>query len=202
LPPLRRQYSNRGGSPPESDAQARGCREFLTDIRDGFAYSWNNRPIRAVIILLAAINLTLIGPVVIGGSVLAETHFGGARTFGLIISSWGLGGFVGAIAQIAGTSGRTALIGASAVMGRILRSAFALLPWFWRSISSWPFQLDRGDHYHRFRFNREKGCGGASWGLRGSGYRLSRPRTDASSSAPGSRPSSFRPGPRFWWRRC
>ena len=118
------------GSPPESDAQARGCRDFLTDIRDGFAYSWNNRPIRAVIVLLAAINLTLIGPVVIGGSVLAETHFGGARTFGLIISSWGLGGFIGAIAAGISPVRRvgTALIGASAVMGAGILSIGFLPP--------------------------------------------------------------------------
>lgn len=107
------------GAPAEGGGTARGCRDFLTEIRDGFAYSWENRSIRVVIALLAAINLTLIGPVVVGGSILADTHFDGARSFGLIISSWGLGGLIGAIAAGMSQVRRAgiALIGASAVMG-------------------------------------------------------------------------------------
>jgi MFS family permease len=104
---------------PAQDGPARGCREFLADIRDGFSYAWHNRSVRAVIILLAAINLTLIGPVVIGGSIMADAHYSGARSFGLIISSWGLGGFVGALAAGVSAVRRAgaALIVASAVMG-------------------------------------------------------------------------------------
>jgi hypothetical protein len=117
------------GAPERDGSKARGFLDFLTDIRDGFAYSWNNRSIRAVVWLLAVINLTLIGPVVVGGSVLADTYFGGARSFGLIISSWGLGGFIGAI--VAGVSkvrrAGMALIGASAVMGAGILT-FGLLP--------------------------------------------------------------------------
>jgi MFS family permease len=97
----------------------RGCLDFLTEIRDGFVYSWQSRSIRAVIMLLAAVNVTLIGPVIIGGSILADTHYAGARSFGLMISAWGLGGLIGAL--VAGVSAvrraGAALIAASAVMG-------------------------------------------------------------------------------------
>ncbi len=106
-------------APRADDKKERSCLDFLTEIREGFAYSWDNHSIRAVIVLLAVINLTLIGPVVIGGSILADTHFSGARSFGLIISSWGLGGFVGALAAGISVVRRAgaALIAASAVMG-------------------------------------------------------------------------------------
>jgi hypothetical protein len=104
---------------PSDDKKVRACRDFLAEIREGFAYSWSNHSIRAVIVLLAVVNLTLIGPVVIGGSILADTHFSGARSFGLIISSWGLGGFIGALAAGMSVVRRVgmALIAASAVMG-------------------------------------------------------------------------------------
>lgn len=107
----------------------RGCRDFLGEIREGFAYSWRNRSVRAVIVLLAGINLTLIGPVIIGGSIMADTHFSGARSFGLIISAWGLGGFIGAL--VAGVSvirrAGAALITAGVVMGTGML-IFGLLP--------------------------------------------------------------------------
>jgi MFS family permease len=109
----------RTGAAAAADTKTRGCRDFLAEIREGFVYSWRNRSIRAVIVLLAAINLTLIGPVVVGGSILADTHFSGARSFGLIVSSWGLGGFIGAFAagMLAVRRAGMALIGAAAVMG-------------------------------------------------------------------------------------
>lgn len=120
----------RTGRPVDADdTRVRGCRDFLNEIREGFAYSWRSHSIRAVIVLLAAINVTLIGPVVIGGSVMADTLFSGARSFGLMISSWGLGGLIGAL--VAGVSvvrrAGAALIAASVVMG-VGIFTFGLLP--------------------------------------------------------------------------
>lgn len=73
-------------------------RDMLADLRAGLRYTWQHPTLRAVIGVLAAVNLLLIGPIIVGGSLLAEQRFGGADAFGWLVSAWGAGGLLGALA--------------------------------------------------------------------------------------------------------
>lgn len=91
----------------------------LTDIREGFSYVIESPSIRIVIVLLAVINITLVGPIIVGSSLMANLRFSGAEAYGLIISMWGAGGLVGALVAGTGIVKRTGqlLIGSSVIMG-------------------------------------------------------------------------------------
>ncbi|MEM8534670.1 MAG: MFS transporter [Chloroflexota bacterium] len=106
-----------------------GVQEALNDIREGFVYTWNNKALRVVIGLIAAINLLLVGPILVGGGILANTRFGGADAFGWMVSAWGAGGLIGAIAAGTITIRRVGwiLLAASAMMGLSL-IAFGFAP--------------------------------------------------------------------------
>ena len=106
-----------------------GVQEALNDIREGFVYTWNNKALRVVIGLIAAINLLLVGPILVGGGIIANTRFGGADAFGWMVSAWGAGGLIGAITAGTITIRRVGwiLLAASAMMGLSL-IAFGFAP--------------------------------------------------------------------------
>ncbi|NOK61740.1 MAG: hypothetical protein GFH25_541206n149 [Chloroflexi bacterium AL-N10] len=106
-----------------------GPRAALNDIQKGFVYTWKNKSLRAVIGLLAAINLMLIGPILVGGGLLANTRFGGVDAFGWMVSAWGAGGLIGAIAAGAVSIRRVEwlLLAASSIIG-IGMIAFGFAP--------------------------------------------------------------------------
>lgn len=86
--------------------------------------------IRTIMLILVGINLSMAGPVYVGGSLLAEARLGGAGAFGTLIAAAGAGALVGAM--IAGSLGRirrrgiVELVG-TAVMG-IGMGGFAFAP--------------------------------------------------------------------------
>lgn len=86
--------------------------------------------IRTIMLILVGINLSMAGPVYVGGSLLAEARLGGAGAFGTLIAAAGAGALVGAV--IAGSLGHIRRRGivelvATAVMG-VGMGGFAFAP--------------------------------------------------------------------------
>ena len=102
----------------------------LSALVEGVRYSWRDPVIRTIMLILVGINLSMAGPVYVGGSLLAEARLGGAGAFGALISAAGAGALVGAV--IAGSLGRIRRRGivelvSTAVMG-LGMGGFAFAP--------------------------------------------------------------------------
>ncbi len=77
----------------------------LEAIKAGLRFTLSRPAFRWLLALLAAANLLLIGPLLVGIPVLAQTRFTqGAAAFGLLISAYGLGNLCGMV--VAGTAPR------------------------------------------------------------------------------------------------
>lgn len=73
-----------------------------------------------MLFVLAAINLAAIGPIIVGGAVLAEERLGGAGSLGVLFSAFGGGSLIGLL--VAGAAGRPrrrgiTMLGATALIG-------------------------------------------------------------------------------------
>jgi MFS family permease len=97
---------------PASDAtQAASGGSLLGTIGDGLRYAWADPAIRTLIVLIAGFNLAFNGPIFVGLASLADGRFGGgSAAFGILISAWGGGALLGAVA--AGSLGRVPHLGA------------------------------------------------------------------------------------------
>lgn len=89
-------------------------------ILEGLRYAWRDPLIRAMLFVLAAINLAAIGPMIVGGAVLAEERLGGAGSLGILFSAFAAGSLAGLLA--AGAAGRprrrgATILGSTALIG-------------------------------------------------------------------------------------
>ena len=82
---------------PEPKPRAEG-KHFGHDIADGLHYVWRDPAMRALTILMAAVNLCVTGPIIVGLAALAKFKFGTPTAFGVLISSWSGGALIGSIA--------------------------------------------------------------------------------------------------------
>ena len=74
------------------------AQSVISSIREGFSYIWNDSLLRKVFITSIGVNFLVNGPLTIGIPVLADTQFPeGAAAFGIIISAFGFGSFLGII---------------------------------------------------------------------------------------------------------
>jgi len=71
---------------------------------EGARYAWNDPVIRTIMLILIGINLAMAGPIYVGGSILADSRFGGAGAFATLVAVGGVGSLIGAVA--AGSSAR------------------------------------------------------------------------------------------------
>lgn len=70
----------------------------VASIKEGFAYVWSRPVLRAFFLLLVAMNFLVLGPVMVGIPVLANTRLTeGAAAFGIIMSAFGGGALLGII---------------------------------------------------------------------------------------------------------
>ena len=77
----------------------------LAAIAEGLKYALSQPVFRWMLGLIAAANLLLIGPLMVGVPVLAQTRFSqGAAAFGLLIAAYGLGNLIGIV--VGGSSRR------------------------------------------------------------------------------------------------
>jgi MFS family permease len=69
------------------------------DISAGLKYTWQNKPLRALIISLSIYNFLFVGPLQVGIFALAQERFSnsGAIALGITISAWGAGGLIGTL---------------------------------------------------------------------------------------------------------
>ncbi len=82
-----------GASPPADDGGV------LRSIGPGLRYAWSDPAVRTLVLLTAAINFAITGPTTVGIPVLVDTRLGGgSAAFGIILSGFGAGALVGAIA--------------------------------------------------------------------------------------------------------
>ena len=93
----------------EGPAEARPG--LLSSVGVGLRYAWRDPAIRSLIVLSAAFNFALTGPITVGIPYLADQRFdGGPAAFGIILSGFGAGALVGAV--VAGSVPRIRRLGA------------------------------------------------------------------------------------------
>lgn len=76
-------------------------KHFGHDILDGLHYVWRDAAMRAVLIVMAGVNLCITGAIIVGLAALAKFRFGTPTAFGVLISAWSGGALAGSV--ISGT---------------------------------------------------------------------------------------------------
>ena len=83
---------------------------LLATIGAGFRHAWGDPPVRALILLTAAFNFAFSGPLLVGLPFMSGHSLGGgSATFGILLSAFGAGALLGAVA--AGSVGRMPRLG-------------------------------------------------------------------------------------------
>jgi MFS family permease len=83
---------------------------LLSTVRAGFGYAWSDPAVRSLILLTAAFNFAFTGPLSVGLPFMADhTLGGGSATFGILLSGFGAGALLGAVA--AGSISRVPRLG-------------------------------------------------------------------------------------------
>ena len=77
---------------PEEDNVQSGAR---IEFSEGLRYVWRDGVIRSLMLILLCTNLAMMGPLYVGGAVLAESRLGGAGAFGTLVGAAGVGALVG-----------------------------------------------------------------------------------------------------------
>ncbi len=79
---------------PDSTEQntGKGARQLLANIVAGMRYAWGDPIIRVMLLVVAAIDFSFIGPFNVGLASLADHRFtGGSQALGIMLSAWGVG---------------------------------------------------------------------------------------------------------------
>jgi MFS family permease len=84
---------------PASDRNPAAARSNpLGDIRDGILHVWRDVPLRATLLIVAVLNLFVLGPVEVGLPALAHQRFPqGAVALGTTFAAWGVGSTIGSV---------------------------------------------------------------------------------------------------------
>jgi MFS family permease len=82
------------GNAPEESRRRGGTREELIE---GLRYVLRDPVIRALLLILLGTNLAMMGPLYVGGAVLAESRLGGAGAFGILVAAAGVGSLIGIV---------------------------------------------------------------------------------------------------------
>jgi MFS family permease len=82
-----------GDAPEDDDGQSRAMPAFVEGIR----YVWRDGVIRSLLVILLGTNLAMMGPLYVGGAVLAESRLGGAGAFGTLVGAAGVGALIGIV---------------------------------------------------------------------------------------------------------
>jgi MFS family permease len=79
---------------PEEDNEQSGAR---IEFSEGIRYVWRDGVIRSLLLILLCTNLAMMGPLYVGGAVLAESRLGGAGAFGTLVGAAGFGALIGVV---------------------------------------------------------------------------------------------------------
>ncbi|WP_116209393.1 MFS transporter [Streptomyces olivoreticuli] len=63
----------------------------------GLTYAWHDPLVRGMLAAIALINIAVVGPVLVGGAVLADQRLGGAGSLGIVLSGFGAGSLAGSL---------------------------------------------------------------------------------------------------------
>lgn len=101
--------------PDAADGESPGS---LRALATGLGYAWHEPLVRGMLAAIALINLAVVGPVLVGGAVLAEQRLGGAGDLGIVLSGFGAGSLAGSLAagwRPPARRGRTVVGGVAAI---------------------------------------------------------------------------------------
>ncbi|MER7666842.1 MFS transporter [Kitasatospora sp. NPDC096128] len=101
--------------PDAADGERPGS---LRALATGLGYAWHEPLVRGMLAAIALINLAVVGPVLVGGAVLAEQRLGGAGDLGIVLSGFGAGSLAGSLAagwRPPARRGRTVVGGVAAI---------------------------------------------------------------------------------------
>lgn len=103
-----------GASTPGTESPA-----GLQALWEGLRFAWTEPVVRIMLLVIATLNVAVIGPILVGGAVLAEQHLGGAAVLGLVFTGFGAGSLLGLLAASARPPARRGLvlIGGTAAIG-------------------------------------------------------------------------------------
>ncbi len=79
---------------PEEDKGQSGAR---IEFSEGISYVWRDGVIRSLLLILLCTNLAMMGPLYVGGAVLAESRLGGAGAFGTLVGAAGARALIGVV---------------------------------------------------------------------------------------------------------
>jgi MFS family permease len=79
---------------PEEDKGQSGAR---IEFSEGIRYVWRDGVIRSLLLILLCTNLAMMGPLYVGGAVLAESRLGGAGAFATLVGAAGAGALIGVV---------------------------------------------------------------------------------------------------------
>lgn len=75
-----------------------GAQHLIADIVAGMRYAWGNPIIRVMLLIVAAVDFSFIGPFNVGLASLADHRFvGGSQALGIMLSAWGGGALAGVL---------------------------------------------------------------------------------------------------------
>lgn len=118
--------------PPRPPAAAQGRPSVWSSIREGVAYVMRDVPLRSLMLLAAALNFCLSGPLTVGLAYIAKSRFSSPTAFGGWIACVAAGTLIGML--LAGTfkSKRRGilLVGTGAILGAAM-ACMGLLKGFW-----------------------------------------------------------------------
>jgi MFS family permease len=80
-------------APEESRGRGSTREEFI----EGLRYVLRDPVIRSLLLILLGTNLAIMGPLYVGGAVLAESRLGGAGAFGTVVAAAGVGSLIGIV---------------------------------------------------------------------------------------------------------
>jgi MFS family permease len=78
----------------EEDKGQSGAR---IELSEGISYVWRDGVIRSLLLILLCTNLAMMGPLYVGGAVLAESRLGGAGAFATLVGAAGAGALIGVV---------------------------------------------------------------------------------------------------------
>ncbi len=118
--------------PPRAPAAAQGKPSIWASIREGLSYVMKDVSLRSLLLLVAALNFCLAGPLSVGLAYLAKTRFSSPTAFGGWISSVAIGTLAGMLLAGVYKSKRRGilLVATGAILGMIM-ACMGLLGGFW-----------------------------------------------------------------------
>jgi MFS family permease len=113
-----------------------GNAPMLMELGEGFAYAWNNGPIRSVLLLVVLVSLAGLPYTVLLPVIASRILHGGAQTYGFLLTSSGIGAFAATIylATRRGTAGLCRIISVAIAIFSLGLASLALSRTIWLSI--------------------------------------------------------------------